>query len=516
MLRRALLIVGLLFLGTPQVQASVTLSVSTYLGGSAFEQARDVAVDHDGNIYVAGGTQSPNFPTTPGAYDRTFASGGGSLGSAGPMDVFISKLSPTGEMIWSTYLGGPNYDRAYGIEVDAQGYVYVGGRAGEQFPTTSGTVQPVFAGDSSALGAYGKQDGFVAKLSPDGSQLIWATYFGEGTRGFLRDIDIDDSGYVYAMMSVAQQPVAHITSGAFQTSLSGGQDAVVAKISPDGRTVVWASYFGGSGDDGGGPSIRVHRPTGRVYIVGNTTSADLPVPNGFDTTRGGSLDGFLAVFTADGTGLVYGTYLGGSGGEGNGTHNLAVDAAGNAFACHWTHSADIPIVGNGFQKTHASPGGTDTDCILWKVSPAGVLLANTYLGGNGGENVQGVGFDAAGNVCVSVDSVFSTNFPVSSDALQATNGGGADGALSILSPDLSRLVYSTYIGGSGDDGTRALAVDRNGNIAVAGQSSSADWPARNAAQPTYGGGTADAVAARFAVPLAVSEWKRWSAPIRSP
>jgi hypothetical protein len=174
-------------------QARLALEFATYLGGSGGENFRDVVVDANSNIYVTGGTSSSDFPTTPGAYDRTFATGGSDLGSAGPMDVFVSKFSPSGQLVWSTYLGGPNYDRAYAIEVDAQGHVYLAGRAGPGFPTSPGVLQPNFAGDSGPAGAYGKQDGFVAKLSPDGSQLLWATYFGEAGGGFIRDLDIDSA-----------------------------------------------------------------------------------------------------------------------------------------------------------------------------------------------------------------------------------------------------------------------------------------------------------------------------------
>jgi hypothetical protein len=103
--------------GRLQALEAYTLEFSTYLGGSGYEHARDIFVDSQGYVYLTGGTASTNFPHNPGAYDRTFAQGGKQIGSAGYMDVFITKYDPNGNLVWSTYLGGPNYDRAYGIGV---------------------------------------------------------------------------------------------------------------------------------------------------------------------------------------------------------------------------------------------------------------------------------------------------------------------------------------------------------------------------------------------------------------
>ena len=261
MIRRATLLLLTLAFLSPALLAQTTSPVkifSTLLGGSGQENLRDVTTDDAGNVYVTGGTSSADYPTTPGAYDRTFATGGSSLGSGGPMDVFVAKYAPDGTLLWSTLLGGPNYDRAYAIEVDADGYVYVGGRAGDQFPTTDGVLQEEFAGDRSPNGLYGKQDAFVAKLSPNGDSLIWATYFGADDIGFARDFDIDSEGAVYIAFTGATRPNQHITNGAYQTNNNGGKDLIVAKLSPDVTHVEWATYYGGGGDDGGGPAVRVH------------------------------------------------------------------------------------------------------------------------------------------------------------------------------------------------------------------------------------------------------------------
>src|SRR3989344_4799579 len=183
-------------------ESGYDLSLSTYWGGADFEQARDVEIDDLGNIYVVGGTQSINFPRTLGS---GFNSGScPTLGSGGRMDVFVTKFSSTGQLVWSRLLGGPCYDRAYATEVDDQGNVYIGGRAGDNFPTTSGVVQPGFGGDSSPNGLYGQQDGFIAKFSGQG-QLLWATYLGGNDKSFFRDIDLDAQGNVYGILTRSEE-----------------------------------------------------------------------------------------------------------------------------------------------------------------------------------------------------------------------------------------------------------------------------------------------------------------------
>lgn len=482
---------------------SMMLVFSTYVGGKTFEQIRDITCDREGNVYVTGGTQSADFPTTPGAYQRTFRTGGGSLGSSGPMDVFVVKYSPAGQLLWSTLLGGPNYDRAYAMEVDDSGYVYLGGRAGEGFPTTAGVLQEVFGGDTSGLGAYGKQDGFLAKISPDGSHLVWATYFGRQDGGIIRDMDIDTGGAVYLVQPGVRGPHPHVTSGAYQTAYAGGGDVVVAKVSRDASRVVWATCYGGSGDDGGGPSVRVTR-SGETVIVGSTSSRDLPVsPGAYDVTyNGGSNDLCVAKFSADGSALVYGTYLGGSGNEGVETHNLAVDDDGNAFVTSGTNSTDYPITPGAFQSSFGGGGG---DTFISKISSDGsALLGSTYVGGALGDFSQGI-FVFPDRSVVIGGTTQSVNFPVTSTAPQKSNAGPGDFFIFVLKADFSAPRFASYWGGSLEDDGRTLWADARGNIYAAGQTRSRNWPLLAAAQPVLAdtAGRDDGCLAKFS-PAAVT------------
>jgi len=485
--------------------ASHELVFSTYLGGSGGEDtARAVAVDSQGSIYVAGGTQSSDFPTTAGALDRTLATGGSSLGTRGAMDVFVTKLSAAGEIIWSTYLGGPNYDRAYSVEVAADGSVYVAGRAGDGFPTTPGVVQERFAGDSTPPVAYGEQDGFITKLAADGSRIVWSTYFGTGGGDIIRDIDVDASGHVYASVIQPNRGDSLATPMAFDTTPDGGGDSLIAKLAPDGSRVIWGSYLGGTGNDAA-TSVRVDS-TGHVFAAGFTSSADFPVtPGAFQTNyAGGSMDAFAVKFRPDGSDLIYGTFLGGSQGDGAaGKHGLAVDAAGNAFVVGFTDSKDFPTTVGAFQTTHAG-GHTGTweqtgDRFIARLSPDGSrLLASTYLGGSARDGGEGICVGDRGQVYLS-GFTYSRNFPVTADALQALKREDRDGTPVVLSADLGTTLLSTYMGGRGNDNFRACALGPDGSFVIVGDTTSRDWPVHNASQSAFAGGSTDVLVVEFSV-----------------
>ena len=507
MTQRNLLLLSWLFLSPAILAAQPERpEFSTLLGGSGQENLRDVAIDRFGNVYVTGGTSSPDYPTTPNAYDRTFATGGSSLGNGGPMDAFVAKYTSDGRLLWSTLLGGPNYDRAYAIEVDFDGNVYVGGRAGDDFPTTEGVLQEEFAGDVAPNGLYGKQDAFVAKLSPGGDSLIWATYFGGDGLGFARDIDIDPTGAVYLAFSGSDRPVPHVTPGAYQTESGGARELVVAKISPDASQVVWATYYGGSGDDGLGPSIRVHSDA-TVTVTGTTKSQDLPragarssVPYG-----GGSGDMFVARFSADGSRLIYGTYFGGSANDGTETHTLALDDDGNAWITGFTTSPDLPVTTGVFQPTQR--GSIGSIPIAHFAADDGKLLRCSYLGGSTGQGAQGIAVGRDGNVIVG-GATSSIDYPVTPNAAQSEPGGERDMIVTVAAPDLSRIIWSTRFGGSGEDDGRTLQADRSGTIVLAGHTDSPDFPLVAEAQSTYGGGRNDGTITRFTPPYDYREPSR--------
>lgn len=465
-------------------QESYNLAFSTYFGGSDWEHARDVCADADGNVYICGGTASRDFPTTPEAYDRTFNFGDT---SGDQCDAFVCKFGPDGRLIWSTYLGGPGYDRAYGIELDTQGYVYVAGRAGRNFPTTPGAFQPMFQGYNGG-GYGGYQNAFAAKLSPDGSKLVWASYVGVAQ--LCRDIAIDMRGDIYLPLGFPNQgilPPSSWFANAFQKTPKGGTDCGVVKVSNDGSRVLWATWLGGSGDDLNAASIRVVRDW-KVYVASSTSSADFPTtPGACDRTYNGGTDYFVACLTPDGSDLVYATFLGGSRGEWLSTHNLAVDDQGNAYVTLQTSSTDYPVTQGVLQRTH---GGGNTDCAVTKISPTGALLSSTYLGGSGTENADGIYVDFEGNVLVT-GQTSSDNFPVTSNAFQMKFGGNNDAFLVRLNGGLTQLLYSTYLGGTSYDNDRSGFLGQDGSLYVTGSSDGPGWVVKNAYQATFKGGPGD-------------------------
>ncbi len=480
------------------------LAFSTYVGGQSWEHARDICTDNDGNIYVVGGTASLDYPTTPGAYDRTFHADGKQIGAAGLCDAFVMKFSPEGELIWSTLLGGPNYDRAYAVEVDGKGDVYVAGRAGPGFPVSEGAFQTEYGG-SHYNGFYGSQNGFVAKLGPDGDKLIWASYVGVGE--LCRDLDIDADGDIYLPMGwntrsggvSAPKWFASALENAFQKKPAGGIDCGVVKVSSDGSAVMWATWLGGSDRDTQEASIRVDAKK-RVAIVLNTRSTDMPTTAGVLSQRSlGGGDGYVAMLKDDGSDLVYGTYVGGKGQDwGISTHNLALDAEGNAYLAVGTASPDLPVTHGAYSRRRAGPN----DIAIVKLSPTGALVRSTLIGGNGQDGADGIYVDSAGNVFFA-GQTSSTDFPTTPDAFQPAHGGDRDAVVVLLSADFSRLIYSTYMGGKAFDTGRSACLGPQGDLCVTGAANGPGWPVRNAFQATFAGtndgrwGNGDCIVARF-------------------
>ncbi|WP_163538970.1 SBBP repeat-containing protein [Gracilibacillus sp. YIM 98692] len=227
------------------------LVYSTYLGGTGGDEGNGIAVDAAGNAYVTGETTSPNFPTTPGAFDTTFN---------GSFDAFVTKLNPAGSaLVYSTFLGGTELDEGNGIALDSDGNAYVTGFTNSpNFPTTPGAF------DTSLSGS----DAFVTKLNSAGSALIYSTYLGGsgGERGNSIAVDAEGNTYVTGLTSSTDFP----TENPFQPALAGLNDAFVTKLSPDGSSLIYSSYLGGGGlDNGRGIVVDA---LGNAYVTGGTDS----------------------------------------------------------------------------------------------------------------------------------------------------------------------------------------------------------------------------------------------------
>ncbi len=385
-------------------------------------------------------------------------------------------IDPT--LVYSTYLGGSGTDFGLGIAVDAAGSAYVtGATSSTNFPTAS----PLQAANGGGF------DAFVSKLNAAGSGLVYSTYLGGSSsdQGIGIAVDAAGSAYVTGLTGSSNFP----TASPLQAAFGGGfADAFVSKLDAAGSGLVYSTYLGGSGGDGGS-GIAVDA-AGSAYVTGQTDSPNFPTANPLQAANGGGDDAFVSKLNSTGSALLYSTYLGGSGGDfGLG---IAVDAAGSAYVTGRTDSSNFPTA----SPLQAANGGGD-DAFVSKLDTAGsALLYSTYLGGSGGDFGHGIVVDAAGSAYVT-GRTDSPNFPTASP-LQAVNGGGpADAFVSKLDAAGSALLYSTYLGGSGFDQGLGIAVDAAGSAYVAGFTDSPNFPTASPLQAANGGG-GDAFVAKIA------------------
>jgi Bacterial Ig-like domain (group 3)/Beta-propeller repeat len=455
------------------------LIYSTYLGGSGDDEGFSIAVDSAGNAYVTGITSSTDFPTMNPMQPTNHGNADGDCFC----DAFVAKINAAGSaLVYSTYLGGSGYDSGWGIAVDSAGNAYVTGyTASTDFPTKN----PLQA----AQGGYG--DAFVAKLSATGTALVYSTYLGGSFAEYGHHIAVDSAGNAYVTGDTGSTDFP-TTTNAVQPVYGGpNSDAFVSKLNPTGSALVYSTYLGGSGEDYG-YDIALDS-AGNAYVTGPTNSTDFPTKNPLQGANAGSWDAFVAKINAAGSALVYSTYLGGRSEDGG--ERIAVDSGGQTYVTGYTYSIDFPTK-NPLQGANA--GGEDG--FVAKINATGSgLVYSTYLGGSGREGGYGIAADSAGNAYVT-GSTTSTDFPTTINAVQSANAGSWDAFVAKINAVGSALLYSSYLGGSGDDFGGGFAVDSSRNPYVTGQTSSTNFPTMNPLQSTYGGGGSDAFLAKTSVP----------------
>jgi hypothetical protein len=404
--------------------------------------------------YVVGKDGTVSFAL--GAYDR----------------AHMLTIDPT--LTYSTYFGGIIADLPEGMAMDSQGNSYVVGyTASNNFPTIN-AFQPVTGGQG---------DAFVVKFNSAGTP-VYSTYLGGNYLDMGYGIAVDGAGNAYVTGNTGSSnfPIAN----AFQPNYAGGWDSFVTKISADGSSLIYSTYLGGSGTEGGG-AIAVDA-AGNAYITGDTQSGNFPTHNAYQPNHAstGSTDLFITKLNATGQGLIYSTYLGGSFGGESGL-GIAADANGYAYITGYTTSGNFPI-SNAYQPNCYFGAAGCWDAFVTKFSPDGQnLVYSTYLGGNDVEYVDmgsAITTDGAGNAYVT-GSTGSTNFPVL-NAYQPAYGGQIDAFLSKFS-SAGALTYSSMLGGNNSDVGGAIALDYQGNIYIGGLTISDDFPVVNAIQPAMGG-----------------------------
>jgi hypothetical protein len=434
------------------------LVYSTYLGGSRNDEAVAIAVDGSGFAYIAGTTQSADFPVTSGAFQTAGAANH-------TYTPFVTKLNQDGTaLVYSTFLSGTGGDTAYALTVDGSGNAYVAGFATSlDFPVTPGAFQTTNVGKRA----------FVTKLNSTGTALIYSTYLGgnggiDGNR--INGIAVDASGSAY-VAGLTNSTTFPTTPGAFQVSNHNSlHTAFVSKLHPDGSSLDYSTYLSGSQQDEA--KAIVLGAHGNAYVAGFTSSTDFPVTSGaFQNKQNSATDsnGFVTELNAAGSELVYSTYLGGS--VQDQVRAIALDKSGNAWVTGYSASSDFPVTSGAFQSSQGA-------VFVSKLNADGTSLAySTFLGepedvGVPGGN--GITVGPSGDIFIAGSS--GPNFPVTPGAFQTTGWAGASGFVTRLNAAGTALVTSTYLGGSVGAFVNALAIDAGGNAYVAGQTTSTDFP----------------------------------------
>lgn len=459
------------------------LLASTFVGGSSDDGGDDnnldldssnMVLDSSGNVYIVGYTESNDYPTTSAAYQLNINDWG---------DIFVSKLSPDlSTMMASTFLGGNSFENGYFIRLDDAGNVFVTGQTeSADFPTTAGGYDQTIDGGS---------DGFVAKLSNDLSQLLASTYIGGtfGERAVALSVDSLNDIYIAGWTSSGDYPV---TRGAFDQTYNGNGDIFISKLSNDLSSLEASTFIGGSAEDPGyGYAVNlVVDSSDNVYVAGEMESSDYPITGGaYDTTYnsapGNNDDVFISKLSGDLTVLMASTFIGGTDREG--AYGLALDGSGNVYITGRSYSNNYPTTGGAYDYTSNGSGDIFVSKLPGDLS---ALTASTYIGGSDYEQGTELYIDGSGNVYLT-GLTYSADFVTTPGAYDQTfNGGEYDAIVAKLSGDLSTLLLSTYLGGSGNDTGYALALNSSGDVYIAGYTDSGNYPITGGAyDPVANGG----------------------------
>ncbi len=460
------------------------LNYSTYLGGNGGDAGNAIALDYLFDAYVTGSTASTNFPTsgispTSPPYQKTYG---------GDTDAFVTEVRYDGEaIIYSTYLGGNNFDVGNGIAVDSSGDAYItGNTSSANFPISSTNVfQPTFGGNT---------DAFVAELDPSGSQLLYSSYLGGSDVDYGLGIAVDQFGNAY--VTGYTQSTNFPTVNPIQAGNAGNGDAFVAEVNPQATELIYSTYLGGgSADSGQGIAVDLG---GNAYVVGYTYSTNFPTYNAYQGKNAGGVDAFITKLNKGGSTLAFSTYLGGTGDDRGWA--IAVDSDLNIYVagstltpcapasttttmCNPTDT--FPTTPGVFQPFNTSQSPGYSDVFVTKLNfPGTALVYSTLLGGALTDSPAGIAVDSSGDAYVT-GYTESNNFPTA-NAVQASYTGGTcgpnpcpDAFITEVNPNGTAVVYSTYLGGSLANWGNGIALDSNTppNAYVVGTTTASDFPA---------------------------------------
>ena len=439
------------------------VSYSTYLGAASDDRITSMAVDDRGNVYVTGFTNSIHFPIK-----HPFQST-----KKGTQDVFVSKISSTGKLVYSTFLGGNGIrDTGLAIAVDSKGQAIIAGETfSSNFPVKA-AIQPKLRGVINA---------FITKLSADGRHIVFSTYLGGSGGDLVNAIALDSADDIY-LSGTADSPDFPVVK-AIQTSIGGLTDAFVTKITSDGSKIVYSTFLGGFLDDYV-TGVAVDE-LGQAYVTGSTESSNFPLKNALQTKRKGVNDGFIFKLSRTGSKLVFSTYIGGSGvpliGGQDNPKGIAVDSTHNIWITGVTNSKKLPLV----HELQNSLKGS-FDAFVMKLNPRGSkLLFSTYLGGSATDLANSISLDSSGNAFIA-GGTRSSDFPVLQPLQQFNQTGGEEAFVFGIDRTGTSIILSTFLGGQDQDRAQGIKVF-NSTIFVSGYTSSSDFPLLNPIQSTKKG-----------------------------
>lgn len=454
---------------------------ATYLGGGAQDSVNSMAWDPGVGIWVGGWAGSTDFPTTAGAFRTT-----------GGQDGFVARLNDSGTtLVYSTYLGGSDREEIRGLALGpGQTVTVVGFTHSNDLPVPANAFQPAYAGSNPFVDIG---DGFVMRLAAGGNALLGATYFGGVYDDIAEAVAVDNLGnsFITGWTTSGNLPV---TPGAWRPTFGGvpgiNTDGFVARLSANLQSAGYATFLGGSSSDQL-LSIALDRNNGEVVVGGWTLSSDFPTTlNAYRATPSGDIDGIVARVNANGTGPVFGSYLGGVAAES--IYSVAIADDGTVWLGGGTDSVNFPTTLNAPQRVL----GGSKDGFVSQLSANGQsLVFSTLLGGTGLDTVRAISVNGSDIVAV---GEAGAGYPVTPGAVQTTFGTGVlDGFVTFLTGGGPTMTYSTYLGGDAQDVFGSVALDDTGLAVVAGWVFSGNFPIAPATLSSTLHGVEDGVVLKF-------------------
>ncbi len=435
----------------------------SYFGGSEKDIITGMCIDSAGNVIVVGGTFSTDLVVLNG-FQVEYGGGSSDNIHENGGDGFVAKHSPSGDLIWGTYLGGNDLDCCNNVIVDSEDNILVIGKTTSgNFPTTDNALKKEFSGAT---------DGFISKFSSNGS-LVYSTYIGEDGAENLVDLIEDKSGNILIVGATGSSNFT-TTLNAPQHIFGGVFDTIILKLSHNCSNILFSTFLGGSEGDGG-YNIALDFES-NIIITGYTLSDNFPLKNALqDEILGDQRDIYITKFNSTGQ-IMFSTYLGGSSYEDS--FGLTVNTSGNIIISGRTASDDYPTV-KGLQNNYA--GGVDA--IISNISPDGQTLEySTFLGGNGWDTLHQVAVNSSNSLYA---CGIGNGFPTEK-ALQKDVAGGSDLVIMQFSPG-NQVEFCTYFGGTGGECPYSMNSYNNSLYIVGLTDSESLFISDNAFQDIYSG-----------------------------